>query len=93
MQSTFYLAAWGVLVLAVLALAGYRLSLSHRETDVLHLASGEGGMISGQAELAGKIKAVSRWGAALTIVVVAYGLVLLAQYGYGLWTQGYKPPQ
>ena len=93
MQSTFYLIVWGVLVLGLLGLAGYRLSLSHRESDVLHLASAEGGMISGQTELAARIKVVSRWGAGLTIVVVAYGLALLAQYGYSLWTQGYKPPQ
>ena len=93
MQSTFYLIAWGVLVLAVLALAGYRLSLSHKEDDVVHLASAEGAMISGQTELAARIKAVSRWGAGLTIIVVAYGLVLLAQYGYTLWTQGYRSPQ
>lgn len=93
MQSSFYFIAWGILVLAVVALAGYRLSLSHRESDVLHLATSEGGMISGQTELASRIKVVSRWGAGLTIVVAAYGLVLLAEYGYSLWTQGYKPPQ
>jgi hypothetical protein len=89
----FFLISWTVLALVVLALAGYRLSLSHRETDVLHLASSEGSLISGQTELATRIKVVSRWGEALTIAVVVYGLVLVAQYGYGLWTQGYKPPQ
>jgi hypothetical protein len=89
----FYLIVWAVLAVVVLALAGYRLSLSHQETDTLHLAAGEAGMISGQTELAARIKVVSRWGEILTIVVVVYGLVLLAQYGYGLWTQGYRPPQ
>ena len=93
MQISLYLIGWAVLAVAVLALAGYRLSLSHRETDVLHLASGEGGLISGQTELASRIKQVSRWGEVLTVVVVLYGLGLLAQYIYGLWTQGYRPPQ
>lgn len=88
-----YLVVWAVLALVVLALAGYRLSLSHQESDTLHLAAHEDTLISGQTTLAGRIKVISRWGEALTIVVVVYGLVLLAQYGYGLWTQGYKPSQ
>jgi len=89
----FYLVVWAVLAVVVLALAGYRLSLSHQETDVLHLAAGEASMISNQNEVAAKIKVVSRWGEILTVAAVLYGLALLAQYGYGLWTQGYRPPQ
>jgi hypothetical protein len=91
MQMSFYLIGWVSLALVVVALAFYRLSLSHREDDVLHLAASEGGLIAGQTELAGRIKSVSRIGAGITVVAVLYGLALLAQYGYGLWTRGYKP--
>jgi uncharacterized membrane protein YdcZ (DUF606 family) len=91
MQISFYLIGWVVLSMVVIALAFYRLSLSHREDDVLHLAASEGGLIPGQTVLAARIKRISRLGASLTLVVVVYGLVLLFQYGYGLWTQGYKP--
>jgi hypothetical protein len=87
----FFLMGWVVLTLVVVALAFYRLSLSHREDDLLHLAAGEGGSIGNQTALAGRIKSVTRVGVALTIAATIYGLVLLFQYGYGLWTQGYKP--
>src|SRR5690348_4214980 len=93
MQINIYLIAWTVLAVGVLALAGYRLALNSRESDVLHLTTSGGGMMSEQAALAARIRVVSRWGEALTIVVVVYGLVLLVQYGYALWMQGYKPPQ
>jgi len=89
----FYLVAWAALALVVLVLAGYRLSLSHQESDTLHLAAGEASLIPAQNALAARIKVVSRWGETLTIIVIVYGLVLLAQYGYGLWTSGYRPPQ
>jgi len=93
MDLGLYFAIWGALALVVLTLAVYRIMLDHREDNVVHLTGTEAGLVPMQAQLAGKIKTVSRWGETLTIVLAVYGLILVAIWGYHAWLQAYQPPQ
>jgi hypothetical protein len=83
----YYIVGWALLAIVVLVLAAYRISLDHREDDVLHLATTEAGMVGQQSVLAAKIKKVTRWGEALTVLAVVYGVTLLAVWAYRAWEQ------
>ncbi len=73
---------WAILAIATLGLALYRKLISAGEEDLIHLGPGEERQIPEQVALAGKLKAVDRWGKTLTIITVAIGLVLAAIYLY-----------
>ena len=81
-----YFVLWGVLALAVLAIALYRRSLSSREDDSIHLSAGENAAVSEQTTLARQLAIVDRWGKLLTIVLVVTGLVLGGLYLWSVWT-------
>ena len=85
--SVYYVVGWAALAVVVLVLAVYRISLDHREDDILHLSATEAGMLSQQNVLAGKIRRVSRWGETLTVLAVVYGVTLLALWAYRAWEQ------
>ena len=91
MNWTLYLAIWGALALCVLGLALYRKQIANAEDDSLQL-SGDGKGIEHQKEVSEKLKAIDRWGKALTIVVVVLGLALAGAYGYAGWEAGLKVP-
>ncbi len=73
---------WAILAIATLGLALYRKLISAGEEDLIHLGPGEERQIPEQVALAGRLKAVDRWGKTLTIITVAIGLVLAAIYLY-----------
>jgi hypothetical protein len=85
---TPFVAGWVVLVCVVASLAIYRRTISTREDDMLHVADGESGRISKQAEIAHRLDMVDRWGKLVTLVVTLYGLLLAAAYTYQIWTEG-----
>ena len=74
---------WGVLAAVVLALIVVRSRLAAHEDDSIHL---EGGTPSDQVALDHRLAAVDKWGKAVTVVTVAFGLVLAAIYVYQIWT-------
>jgi hypothetical protein len=78
-------AIWVVLFLAVASLAVVRKWASREEDDSLHLKSAEVALAQKQTALAGYLDRVDRWGKALTIVVVVYGLALLVRVLYQGW--------
>jgi hypothetical protein len=73
---------WAILAIATLGLALYRKLISAGEEDLIHLGPGEERQIPEQVALAGKLKAVDRWGKTLTVITVAIGLVMAAVYLY-----------
>ncbi|MGB6943383.1 MAG: hypothetical protein WBE37_13360 [Bryobacteraceae bacterium] len=73
---------WAILAIATLGLALYRKLISAGEEDLIHLGPGEERQIPEQVALAGRLKAVDRWGKTLTIITVAIGLILAAVYLY-----------
>jgi len=73
---------WVILAIATLGLALYRKLISAGEEDLIHLGPGEERRIPEQVALAGKLKAVDRWGKTLTVITVLIGLAMAAIYLY-----------
>ena len=74
---------WGVLATALLALATYHATKSGREDDSVHLVGGDE-RVEEQSAFTERMQTVERWSKILAVIVVAYGLVLLAFWGYDL---------
>ena len=78
-----YAVSWGVLAIVVLTLILYRRSITSHEDDSIHL---EGSGPAEQVALAHRLNVVDRWGKALTVLTVVFGLVLAGIYMYQVWT-------
>jgi len=76
---------WGGLALAVLALAMARKWISRREDDTVHLADSEVPLVQQQATVATVLSRLDRWGKSLTVIVLLYGLALIARVVYMGW--------
>jgi hypothetical protein len=76
---------WAVLTLAVLSLAVYRKVAARNEDDFVHLADGEAPVISRQVTVAQKLERIDTWGKTLTVVDVAFLVVLLGVIFYNAW--------
>jgi hypothetical protein len=87
-----YLYTWTALAVVVLVLAVYRISLGSHEDLVVHLAASDGPPPANQQQRIRKINVLDRWGPALTILAVVYGLTLLSVYFYHVWFSGYQIP-
>ena len=77
---------WLILAAVVAGLAFYRRILTSHEDDIVHV-SGEGRVLSQQVSLGQKLEKVDYWGKTLTIVLVAYGLLLGGWMIYQGWVQ------
>ncbi len=78
---------WAVLATVVLALALYRRSISAKEDDYIHVDSN---VVAQQQEYNKKLAVIDRWGKILTIVAVAFALVLFMLFLYNGWQSGGK---
>lgn len=87
-----YLYTWMVLAVVVLVLAVYRIDLGSHDDLVVHLAPSEGALPVTQQQRTRKINFLDRWGPALTILAVVYGLTILGVYFYYVWFAGYEIP-
>jgi len=74
---------WALLALVVLAMAGYRKSISGQEDETLHL--GDPVESTHQVQVAHKLDVIDKWGKLLTVVVAVYGLLLAIAYTYQNW--------
>jgi len=74
---------WAALATVVLGLAAWRKLVSRNEDDFIHVNDVK--LNARQSEVAHTLDSIDRWGKILTIVVAAYGLVLLAAYMYSSW--------
>lgn len=71
---------------AVLGLAVYRKLVSLREDDNLHVGKYDAPQVARQALIASRLDFVDKWGIALTIAVVAFGVLLAGVYIYHQWS-------
>jgi len=76
---------WAVLTIIVITLAIYRKLAANKEDDYVHLSEGEANIISQQVTVAQKLEKIDTWGKTLTIVDVAYLVVLLSVVCYNAW--------
>jgi hypothetical protein len=67
---------------AVLGLAAYRLMVARREEDSLHVSDYDTPQVARQVEVASRLDVVDKWGVALTVAVVAFGVFLAGFYLY-----------
>ena len=74
--------AWACLALVVIGLAIFRSIVGLHEDDNVHIALSEQGMIPKQIAFFHQMEKIDRWGKSLTVVTVAYGLVLASIYIY-----------
>ena len=82
---------WSLLGLLVLGLAGYRkLLMLRKEDELIHLGAGEEKRIPEQVALAQKLDTIDRWGKTLTVLTLAFGLLIAAVYLYGVWRQSFQ---
>jgi hypothetical protein len=79
------LCSWGLLGLVVLGLALYRAKLGGGDDDHIHFSDREAALVNAQAAHAHRVEAVEKWGKALTVVLVMYGVALAAYYVYALF--------
>ncbi|HEX5431649.1 MAG TPA: hypothetical protein VFW83_06770 [Bryobacteraceae bacterium] len=86
MTFTPYISVWLALALSVLALALYRKLITlHEEDALVHIAASEQPLIPHQVALAHKLDMIDRWGKALTVLTVLFGLLLVAIWLYRGW--------
>jgi hypothetical protein len=76
---------WGVLAVAVLVLIGWRKSVASHEDDSLHVMQADAA--PQQVATASKLDYIDKWGKLLTVIAVAYGLVLAVIYMIQGWLQ------
>ena len=75
---------WGVLTAVVLILAAMRGKLARNENDTLHVSVADKA-VEEQVVLATKLEKIEKWGKLLTIIAVAYGVLLGAAYLWQFW--------
>jgi hypothetical protein len=69
----------------VIGLIAYRAWIARDEDDSLHVMDGEAGMVLRQEVLRRKLEAIDRWGKMLTVIALAYGLLVGGTYLYQNW--------
>lgn len=81
---------WLALGAAIMAMALYRRSVSRNEDDMLHLSPGTEHIVQQQATIAGQLDWIDKWGKALTVVEVVFGLALASAWLYQAWIDSTK---
>jgi len=83
-----FVALWAMLAVAVIGLIVYRRFVSASEDDMIHISDASGAVTSQQVTVAQKLDQIDKWGKMLTVVAVAYGVVLAGIYVYQSWVSG-----
>jgi hypothetical protein len=87
-----YLLTWIVLAAVVVVLAAYRYSLVRHEDATLDVLE-SGHAAREQSAVYRKAHTIELWGRPLTVVVILYGLALVAVYAYQVWSVGGQVPK
>ena len=85
-----YVSIWVVLAVEVLALGGYRILIARRNDESLDVMEKDGRVIEEQKRAYKKIVALDRWGQSLTILTIAYGLVIVIVHLANVWQESSK---
>jgi len=83
-----FVVLWVVLAAAVIGLIIYRRIIAASEDDMIHISDASGAVTSQQVTVAQKLDQIDKWGKMLTVVAVAYGVVLAGIYVYQSWVSG-----
>jgi len=83
-----FVVLWVLLALGVIGLIIYRRIVAAGEDDMIHVSDAGGSATSHQVSVAQKLDQIDKWGKTLTVVVVAYGVILAAIYVYQSWVSG-----
>ncbi len=75
--------SWGVLALIIVTLAMYRKMAARDESDVIHLE--DPAFATRQQGIARRLDKIDSWGKPLTVLLVVYGLGLVAWFLYTGW--------
>jgi hypothetical protein len=80
-----FFVVWGLLAIAVLILLGMRKSVASHEDDAIHVLGND--VAPQQMAIAHKLDVIDKWGKTLTVVTVAFGLLLAAVFVLQGWMQ------
>ncbi len=75
---------WAVLAVIVTALVVWRFKVARQEDDTIHVLHGG---TSQQSAVAHKLENIDKWGKVLTVVTIAFGVLVGALYFYQVWVQ------
>jgi hypothetical protein len=78
---------WCLLAVVVLSMAGYRRMIANHEDDLVHLGDADARLITAQKGVATRLTVIDKWGKILTMVTVAFGLVIGCVYLYQGWIE------
>ena len=82
---------WMILTAVVIGLIAYRKWVARDEDDTLHILDSDFAMVPRQAAMAQKLESIDRWGQALTVIALVYGLAVGGGYLYqASLLSGYK---
>jgi hypothetical protein len=84
---TISVAVWALLAVVVIGLAIYRKMVTRGELDLVHIRDAEAALIPQQESLTSRLNFIDHWGKLLTVMTVAYGLVIAAVYLVRLWQE------
>ena len=76
---------WMILTAVVMGLIVYRKWVARDEDDTLHVLDSDIAMVPRQAAVARKLESIDRWGQALTVIALVYGLAVGCGYLYQAW--------
>ena len=76
---------WMILTAVVMGLIVYRKWVAWDEDDTLHVLDSDIALVPGQAAMAQKLESIDRWGQALTVIALLYGLAVGCGYLYQAW--------
>jgi hypothetical protein len=76
---------WTILTAVVIGLIAYRKWVARDEDDTLHILDSDIAMVPRQAAVARKLESIDRWGQALTVIALVYGLAVGCGYLYQAW--------
>jgi hypothetical protein len=76
---------WMILTAVVIGLIAYRKWVARDEDDTLHVLDSDIAMVPRQAAMARKLESIDRWGQALTVIALVYGLAVGCGYLYQAW--------
>lgn len=83
-----FIVLWILMALTVVALFIWRKSVSRKEDDNLHVLDGAAiDKSNDQVVIANKLDRIDRWGKIVTVVAVAYGVILGGLYVWQSWVQ------